>query len=332
MKNFVFKGTESECAPGVKPSQGCRMAQSNFFAVLSNAHCRGFSLVELMIVVVIFFFVVGAVLDIYISQHHASVTQAQVSDTQQNARIAMDFLSKEIRMAGFGMPTGGVTIGGTTFSDAIDPVNNDSVGGNNVLDGTDEITIITGYRQISALANSAVAGATQITLNAAADKFNTTTRRYVCIDGIGAVDVYEVTGIIGNTLTVTPSLNRSYVQEAPVMLVKAITYSVNDAGVLTRDENTGGGAQPLVPHIEDLQFAYQVDGDTTWYDTPGTLSGIRAVRINVLARTRAQDRQPGESGTIGRRPDIEDHDVDNVIDGFRRRLLTSVVKVRNLGL
>jgi prepilin-type N-terminal cleavage/methylation domain-containing protein len=289
---------------------------------------KGFTLVELMVVVAIFFFILAGVFTAYITQHHASVIQAQVTDTQQNARIAMDFFSKEIRMAGFGKPAGAVN----GFSDAVSPaINNDATSGNNVLNGTDQITVVTGYRQISTLASAASADSTTITLVANADRFNTSTKKFVCIDGVGLIDNYAVTGIAGNVLTVSPALHRSYQMRAPVLLVKAITYSVNDAGVLTRNENTGGGAQTLATNIEDLQFAYQL-ADDTWSNAPASPEDIRAVRINVLARTRFEDHHPGQTGTIGQRPDIEDHDVNNVTDGFRRRLLTSVVEVRNLGL
>jgi len=289
---------------------------------------KGFTLVELMVVVAIFFFILAGVFTAYISQHRASVIQAQVTDTQQNARIAMDFLSKEIRMAGFGKPAGAVN----GFSNTITPaINNDATNGNNVLNGTDQITVVTGYRQESTLQSAASADSTTVTLVANADQFNTTTKSFVCIDGVGQIDNYQVTGIAGNVLSVSPALHRTYQTDAPVLLVKAITYSVNDARALTRNENTGGGAQTLATNVEDLQFAYQL-ADDTWSNAPASPEDIRAVRINVLARTPFEDHSPGQAGTIGQRLDIEDHDVDNATDGFRRRLLTSVVGVRNLGL
>ena len=287
----------------------------------------GFTLIELMVVLAMFMFVVGAVLYAYTTQHRASVIQAQVSDAQQNVRVAMGFLSKEIRMAGFGKPAGSVN----GFFNAVNPdINNDTATAN-VLDGTDQITIVTGYRQISTLANDVGATATSIPLTGNGNTFNTVEKKYVCVDGTSSRDNYVVSGAASSSLTISPALTRDYKQGAAVFLVKAITYSVNNAGVLTRNENTGGGAQTLAPNIEDLQFAYLlVDG--TWSDAPGNPGDIRAVRINVLARTRFQDHHPGQSGTIGRRLDIEDHNVNNLADGFRRRLLTSFVKLRNAGL
>ena len=289
---------------------------------------RGFTLVELMVVMVIFFFIIAAVLKAYTTQHRASVIQAQVSDAQQNVRVAMDFLSKEIRMAGFGKPTGAVN----GFSDAISPaINNDATNGNNVLNGTDQITIVTGYRQISTLSSAATQGATTVILNGNGDTFDTGTKKYVCIDATSQNDNYVVSGAASSSLTISPALTRDYKQGAGVFLVKAITYSVNDARVLTRNENTGGGSQTIATNIEDLQCAYQL-ADGTWSNAPAIPGDIRAVRINVLARTRLEDHNPGQSGTIGRIVDVEDHDVNNLTDGFRRRLLTSVVEVRNLGL
>jgi prepilin-type N-terminal cleavage/methylation domain-containing protein len=287
---------------------------------------RGFTLVELMVVVAIFFFIMAAVFNAYLSQFHASVVQTQVTDMQQNARIAMDSLSKEIRMAGFGMPATAVN----GFSNAITPaINNDATNGNNVLDGNDQITIVTGYRQISTLTSAASADDTTISLVANANQFDTDKKKFVCVDGVGQIDNYQVTGIAGNVLTVTPALHRPYQAGARVLLVKAITYSVNDARVLTRNENTGGGAQSLAPNIEDLQFAYQL-ADGTWSNAPGSPGDIRAVRINVLARTQHEDKDWKKSG-LGRRPAIEDHAAAGATDGFRRRLLTTVVQVRNLG-
>jgi prepilin-type N-terminal cleavage/methylation domain-containing protein len=289
---------------------------------------QGFTLVELMVVVAIFMFIIAAVLEAYTTQQHASVTQEQVSDAQQNGQIAMDFLSKEIRMAGFGMPATAVN----GFSNAISPaINNDATSGNGVLDGTDQITVVTGYRQISTLANAATQGTFTITLNNNGNNFDTNKKKYVCIDATTQEDNYVVSSGAGNTLTLSSALTRDYDVGAPVFLVKAITYSVNEARVLTRDENTGGGAQTIAPNIEDLQFAYQL-ADGTWSNAPADPTVIRAVRINVLARTRLEDHNPGTSGTISQRPAIEDHAGNTVKDGYRRRLLTSVVEIRNLGL
>ena len=124
---------------------------------------------------------------------------------------------------------------------------------------------------------------------------------------------------------------------ARVFRVKAITYQVQN-NVLQRSEN-GGSLQPLVGDgintiVEDLQFAYQVAGSTDWIfdaDTPvwpagSTNADIRMVRISIIVRTAIPDPQD----TSFSRPACEDHVASATNDGFRRRVYTTVVKVRNL--
>ena len=299
---------------------------------------RGVSLLELMITVAILVFVIAAILYCFTFQNQAAIVQAQVVESQQNARIAVDSLAKDIRMAGFGMPIVSLfNING--FEHAITAVNNDTNAGNTILDGTDQITVITGYRQVSTLSSAAPQGASQITLVSGGDKFNDTTKKYVCIDGITSGDTYEIASRSGDTLTLTYSLTRGYKAGALVFLVKSITYSVNTDFELTRNE--GWGAQPLAFNIEDLQLAYQLS-DGAWTATIGgagtvapptidQLDNIRAVRINVLSRTPREDLEYRKTDPFVR-PAIEDHAAAGAGDGFRRRLLTTVVEVRNLAL
>jgi prepilin-type N-terminal cleavage/methylation domain-containing protein len=288
-------------------------------------HKQGFTLIELMIGVGISGVLLAAVYGIFISQHRSWVNQNQISDTQQNARIAMEFLSRDIRLAGFGMPETAVN----GFSDAITPANN-------VTNGTDEITFTSAYRQISTLAAAAAREDTSVTLQNStdADKFDTGAKRYVYLDGISERDNYEITNIAGAQLTVTPSLRRDYNANAPVFLVKAVTYQVDftdpDHSLLVRDENTGLGAQLIAMDIEDLQFAYQ-DVDGNWYNSPPVLEDILAVRITLIARTSREGRE-WDRADIGVRPAIEDHPVAAARDGYRRRCLATVVEVRNMGL
>jgi hypothetical protein len=117
--------------------------------------------------------------------------------------------------------------------------------------------------------------------------------------------------------------------------VKAITYSVN-FGILSRNENSGDGAQPLAGDgastvVEDVQFAYQVRGDTSWYHGGVLPTGmgnadIRTVRISVLIRTAIEDS--GDTGYT--RTALEDHPAAATSDGYRRRIYSTVVKVRNV--
>jgi hypothetical protein len=132
--------------------------------------------------------------------------------------------------------------------------------------------------------------------------------------------------------------------------------------------NAGAGWQDLIEDVEDLQFVYAFDsepdgetdtdlgaiiwavdddgdgeletrvhddGSTTVPGTTLDISGdqatspIRAVRVSILVRTAREDQS---FPLIGQRPQLEDRAAGGGNDQFRRRLLRSVVKIRNLGL
>ena len=61
---------------------------------------RGFTLVELLVVVFITAIIMAGVYSAYYSQQKSYTAQEQLAEMQQNLRAAMYFMAKEIRMAG----------------------------------------------------------------------------------------------------------------------------------------------------------------------------------------------------------------------------------------
>ncbi len=64
-------------------------------------HQSGFTLVELLVVILIFGIFAGAVYSLYIAHMKTVISREEVLDVQQNVRIAMDRLTRDLRMAGF---------------------------------------------------------------------------------------------------------------------------------------------------------------------------------------------------------------------------------------
>jgi hypothetical protein len=140
--------------------------------------------------------------------------------------------------------------------------------------------------------------------------FNTDKKKYLCLNGLNN---YLIQGVITDTITLTASLAEDHVINEPVYLVKAITDSLGLSGgkiALRRNENTGGGAQPLAENMESLQFTY--------FDSDGNMTAnppdIRMIGVKITVKTNMPD--PDYKGT----------------DGYRRRILSSNIKVRNMGL
>lgn len=64
----------------------------------------GFTLIEMLIVAGMLSFVMAAVYSLYLTHQRSAYTQDEVVEVQQNLRIAMDRISRDIRMAGFMIP------------------------------------------------------------------------------------------------------------------------------------------------------------------------------------------------------------------------------------
>ena len=170
---------------------------------------------------------------------------------------------------------------------------------------------------------------------------------YVAFD-LKAARVYQVAGYDSgaDTMTVTAAPSELLIGGGKAYGVNAITYSVTTSdGVLrqnatgTNDPLAGDGVTTIV---EDLQFAYQVAGDAGWYNDPATdfpagssEADIEMVRINITVSTAVEDATVADAGAAARfnQPPLEDHTDPGTLngpDGFRRRVYTTVVKVRNL--
>ena len=97
-----------------------------------------------------------------------------------------------------------------------------------------------------------------------------------------------------------------------VYAIRGISYQIaNDASgrpILRRDENIGGGFQPVADNIEAIEFR-NPDGSIPL--NPSSAS----MQVTVTARTDRPDPELQKAG-----------------DGYRRRQFTSIILQRNRGL
>lgn len=256
---------------------------------------RGLTLIELLIALVLSSILTAVLYRAFISQQKAYTVQDQVADMQQNVRIATGQMTREIRMAGYGGDILSIFGNVNGFTNIITPASN-------------AITIILAD-EVGALKQNAARGTNELKVTNARI-FNGDKKKYLCLDGLNN---YLVQSVTEDTITLTPPLAEGHPIHQPVYLVKAISYYLGPSGsktVLRRNENTGGGGQPLAENIESLEFTYfDANGDVT-----ANPPDIRMVRITVTGKTNMLD--PEYKGG----------------DGYRRRTLSSNIKVRNMGL
>lgn len=75
---------------------------------------RGFTLVELMVVIGIFGIIMGAVYSVYLTHMKNAYSQEELIDVQQNLRTAMDMITRDLRMAGVLLPSDVTPLSSTT--------------------------------------------------------------------------------------------------------------------------------------------------------------------------------------------------------------------------
>ncbi|MEI8355717.1 MAG: prepilin-type N-terminal cleavage/methylation domain-containing protein [Deltaproteobacteria bacterium] len=79
----------------------------------------GFTLVELLVVAGILGLVIGAIYSLYLTHMRAAYTQDEVVEVQQNLRIAMGAITRDLKMAGALLPYGTDPVFGTNSSATI---------------------------------------------------------------------------------------------------------------------------------------------------------------------------------------------------------------------
>jgi len=329
----------------------------------------GFTLVELMVVMVIAGMLLGGVYTMMIRQQQSYQTQNQVVEIQENLRSSFIFLRYDLRMIGHGLTTGTAPITAAL---------NNQAG----VNGTDAITF------------SANVGAASVAMpNGGVSSYSFTTGVPVTIpvasvEGFPATTPYLVnlvdlsTGILIANANVTAVIQASSpappkltlvpcpVVACPPMTVMAgsyisaapqtVNYQVDVTGAASPDcqnppcleRSVGGVVSVLAEGVEDFQIAYGFDGingknldgqiteiggagnDDEWvYNAPGDTwpADTSGLRaIRVSLLLRTTNRDPDYQG--GMTGVLEDHTWTSPLDGYRRRVVRFVENIRNLSL
>ncbi len=320
----------------------------------------GFTLIEVMIAVAILTIVVTAVMQSFVVQNKAYTVTDQVIEAQQNLRAVAWLFERDARMAGFMVPepaalcaldrTNQPDMVWFTDSDAIDPDGQErNALGSEVASGS-----------YGASTGSQTLTVDDVVLDGAPfyDTNGSGAPDADFVDGAGAIlvdlddpargsacgiveDVPGATSVQVNFLTaIAPSPGAS------LRLVPAHVYQVDTTGdepILRRN------GQLLATGVEDLQLAFFYDVNRNGaIDDPVLASGelpgghggaptytsdawdnrdLREINISLVTRTRAADREHPS----GQFQTTENRVAPGGTDGFRRRVHSSTVRVRNVG-
>lgn len=253
-------------------------------------HDRGFTLIELMIALAVTSIIVVAGFTILTTTDRSTKANEQAAGTQQNVRLAMELIARDVKLAGFMMPLSpNVPVGGTAGNcgpggtpSAIKPV--DKVSGASALpndDGPDTLSLVVPRTNPGWTLSAAVPAApatlfNAITLNATAvtemiaEGMANNTNAYVSIGGVVTGQVTTSSGATVN-LNSTFNLPTTFPVGTQVYLLQCIDYSIGTTQVacgttgpcLLRTVDTGTAATTttnIVDGVEDIQFALACDG------------------------------------------------------------------------
>jgi prepilin-type N-terminal cleavage/methylation domain-containing protein len=319
-------------------------------------HQAGLTLVELMIALLILSIAVAAAFSIGFTMLAGYRDSRRAVAVERSARGAIGFISKAVRAASPGVPTGSITdLGGCNTFSGLRVTNHD--------DAPDELEVI--------YASGAVVTSLRAT-------FDDSSSSLTVLDGsaFSAGDYALVLtpggdGHLVPVVSVSPSGSEyvidiggsasslcggvapfTYAPPSMVLRARLAHFFVDDTGspMLMMDPDGDGPAdpEPVAEGIEDLQIAVGVDtdsddtvtevgaaaGDDEWfYNVAGDLdppdvatTPWRALRLTVTARAVSETSAVADS----LRPAAEDRPAASVADVFRRRTLSTTVEIRNL--
>lgn len=265
----------------------------------SGSEEGGFTLIEVMVGGLLATIIAAAAFTILVTSNRATKVNEQVADTQQNARVAMELIAQDIKLAGFNMngPVGNCTIGPTAQPAPIVPLDNVPGGAVGTINdvGPDSVRLVVP----SATAGSAgalpvltapVNGNVAVIPLAAADITAMVAAGMVARAGatpgstvsLGGGHASEVTAIAGTTITLaspTPPIPAgaiAFPAGTPVYLVQCVTYAISTVAATCGGSNSCllRNGVPVVDGIEDLQLAYGCDGCNTIPPNPPGPNGV----------------------------------------------------------
>jgi hypothetical protein len=262
---------------------------------------KGVSLLEVLIAMFLTGVVLTSIFKVYVTQHKNWTIQNGITDMQQNARAAIDELTRQIRMAGHGLPLG---LDGIEASDT----NPDTIiitYADGDCDAPIEHTMPTPSAELRCDGHDVSC-------------FNDGQWVYIFHPDSGGGEFFEISLVQTGSSHIqhnTMALSRCYPKGAIIIALQKVKYFIDNSDTLHPNlmiELPGRTPQVYAENIEDLQFTYTMKNGMI-VDEPAIAADIREVSIELTGRT-----------------DVPDPDFPH--DPYRRRVYASKVNVRNLDI
>jgi prepilin-type N-terminal cleavage/methylation domain-containing protein len=250
---------------------------------------NGFSLVELLVVMVILGLVIASIYGLFIANQRTAYNQGEVVDVQQSLRVAMDMIERDIHLAGF------LVSGNPVVNAPADP------------DDANRLTLQTASA-FGTVARIADTFSVPSALSGTEGTFKVASAEMASLFDIG--DVVRIVRPANSAQPISRTFTVSGVQPAaspPTItldtflpasdsadfvegdMIVRTTSSAPDPDIIEyfRDgnqikrEGDNGGAQVVADHITDLECKYLSEKGTE----TAVLADIRAVQVTITGAT-----------------------------------------------
>lgn len=333
--------------------------------MISHARQRGLSLVELMVAVTLTLLLALGLTEVFVSSKQGYRVQESASRLQDNARVAIESISRSIRMADFwggvkvGSITGMASAGGsgsctsawiTTLSDALHGYSGAAAPPLCIADSdyvADSDVLVVRYADASGIAaddETAVAAATRkdIFLRVAPGRagylFNLSGGTKVWSDAQAAIPAAD--GVMNYPYMTSIIYLRPCSTQTGGGNCSAAADGGSPIPTLVSEDLTSGSGLPaldehaLVENIEQLRFEYGVDSDgdqlvERYYDAASvpSWSQVIFVRFGIIVRGDAIDGYADSDSYA--MPGGYTYTPAAAVQRYQRRLFVKDVQVRN---
>ncbi len=262
---------------------------------------KGVSLIEVMIALVLTGIISTALLKLYSTQHKNYMVQDDVTGIQASARASIDELTRQVRMAGYGLPLG------------LPPLE---------AYNTNPDTIVITYAADNCetvLSDPMPKPSSELKCSGDLSCFYDGQWVYIFDPDSGGGEFFEVTHVqvaAKHLQHNTMDLSRVYDTNAIIIAMNQVKFFVDNTSDPEHPalmmELPGQGPVIYAENIPDLQFRYRLSNGTI-VDQPVLMTDVREVMISVSGRSNDPDYAYDEPQ-------------------YRNRNYTSSVFVRNIGL
>lgn len=245
---------------------------------------RGFTLLELLAAIGVASIALVMLASAVRSQGSSAIYQMGSADMQQNVRGALDLFRREVRMAGYGMSS--------VLTTTLPVLEVPAPGAGNLY----RVNLRGNFAFAKSRVNATTAaGATTVALqrySVAACMPGTPAKRFtvgerVSIESalLGIAEVRTITGYdaVNCTVSVSPALTVSYDSGSPVNEIQEISYRLDDANILWREDVV------MADSIDAMQMAYVLQDGTQVADPAAVLDDLRSATISLRSEKTERD-------------------------------------------